>query len=156
MRENQRFRVVDTRTNKIYAESIEDNDTLFFLDQKGNLHKREEKENKIIMGPVEGYKPLFSLGIFDKDYIEIYEGDIVCDKFQEKDGTVNPYYYVAKYDKETLQYGFVDYNDDFTPLNNFCGIDTKDIAEHYEIAGNIYEDNLEKYWEIDRNWKGAE
>ena len=66
--------------------------------------------------------------------IEIFEGDIVCEKFQEKDGTINPYYYVAKYDKELFCYGLIDFNDDFTPLGNHSfGIVPEEINEFMKI-----------------------
>lgn len=156
MRANQRFRIVDTRENKVYKQDIESEDVLFFLDHSGNVHKRELKDNVVVMGIVEGYKPIYSLGIFDKNFIEIYEGDIVCEEYKDRDGTVKPYYYVAIYNDELLSYGFIDYGDDFTPFNHSIGIETEDIAKWYKVVGNVYEDDLEKYWEIDRNWKGEE
>lgn len=157
MRANQRFRIVDTINNKVYRGDIESEDVLFFLDQNGNVHKREEKENKVIMGPVESHKPVYSLGITDMNDIEIFEGDIICEKYKEKDGTINPYYYVVKYDEELLCYGLFDYNNDFTQLgNHLCGITLGDISSYYCVVGNVYESDVEQYWKIDRGWHDNE
>lgn len=157
MRENQRFRVVDTRNAKVYKENIENDDVLFFVDPSGNVHKREIKKDLVVMQPVEGFKLLYSVGLFDMNDIEIFEGDIVCEKYEEKDGTINPYYYVAKYDKELFCYGLIDFNDDFTPLGNHSfGIVPEEINDHYEVVGNIYEDDIEHYWKLDEEWNGGE
>lgn len=157
MKDYKRFKIVDTKTNTVYKKDVEKN-ILFLLDQNGTVYKKVSKDNVYIMQPVEDHKPLFSLGIEDKNGAEIFVGDIVCEDCKGKEeGTINPYYYVAKFGNETLSYGLVDYNNDFTNIGDYlCGVTPGEISSNFRIVGNIYECDIEQFWEIDRNWKEAD
>ena len=80
---------------------------------------------------VDRYKCMLKIGLCDKNFKEIYDGDII--KFNKKIGEVNKKIGVVKYDDLYCQY-FVGVDGEL--LYQMIG---KGVLRYYEIIGNIYE-----------------
>ena len=102
----------------------------FFITDNGLICNMEKptSEHKLIT-PVEKSELILmqSIGLFDKEGTEVFEGDILHHQIQ------TDYTFIVKYDKDNGRW----YGDG---LSRTYRIDiTKEFLQYYKIIGNVYE-----------------
>lgn len=147
MKDRFKYKVIDTTTNKIYANmndlSKEEQNAHFLLTQDGRIIKKYYNNDNLMLVEMSIYKPLFCTGLKDKNGKLIFEGDIVRvdENLFEIVYEIGSFMIATKTNCASIHQFKGYWNDNVYPLSQlYFEYENEEFTiDNLEIIGNIYE-----------------